>query len=518
MVNAKKILIFIWVLMPCFAIAQTMSNKEQRHINMKLLNLIEQYELTASLYDDGAKYAFMQLFSDDNVLIYSDILDYKAGNQINVAEYIKMLGSKENVSIHMMNVSRSDYVREGNNWATTITFDKSIVYNDANGVLFSSPEYYKADYSLSMHCIYDKDYDRCFITAINGTINSTNAHLPETFVVINHTNDKLEKLRINGHSLEFNSFDQALATKDMILVPWNEDIRLKTDVIAHTDNYDYVDLNFKTAHLRTKLRFAYALGSVFKVRSSTALNKDKSSGLEIGADLGYNIPIGRTASMGLYLGAAYSSSRINFSMNDIKYSYRTTDASGKSYLRHYELDNITEGITYTDLAIPIYLNFDHKLVNKLFLSWNIGAKIYLNGNIKITPYHIAGQVYGDYNGEIVSSRLSDALGSIERDYTAFLYPNDYNRNMLDFSLLGGLSLSYDIFKDSMYVFMKYNYEYGLTDVHTSNNNALFDEASHQYPMVYSAHQNANIATRSFMDCVSYRRQIMWLELGLIFKF
>ena len=517
MENVKKIAILLCLLVPMFATAQTLSNKERRHINMRLLNLVEQYESTAALYDDGTKYAFMQLFSNEKAPVYSDMLDYAASKQIDVSEYMKVLGGKQNVSLHMMNVSHDDYVLENGRWTTTVTFDKSIVYNDSNGVLFSSPEYYKANYLLSMKCVYDQDADRCFIQSVDGTMNSERQHLPEKFVVINHSDDKVDKISVDGGHLEFNSFDQAFTSVGSIHA-WNDDVRIKADTLAKTDNYDFVNLKYRKMHWRAKVRFAYALGSVFKVSTPVKTYSAKSSGFEFGAELGYNIPLGRTTSMGLYVGAAYSSSKLELGMNDIEYSYRTMDHSGKSYTRHYEFDSITEGVSYSDIAVPIYLNFDHKLVKNLYLSWNVGAKIYLNGTMKIRPYHLSGKVYGNYSGNIVSSQSSEAFGDVSGDCNVFLYPNSYNRNKTDLSVMGGLSLNYNIFKGSMFVFLKYSYEYGLTDVHKSDGRVLFDAESRQYPMVYSAHRNSNVATRSFMDCVSYKRQTMWLELGLMFKF
>lgn len=515
--NVKKIVVLLCLFVPFMAAAQTLSNKERRHINMRLLNLVEQYESSASLYDDGARCMFLQLFDGEKTPVYSDMLDYAAGQRIGAAEYARVLGGKQNVSLHVMNVSHDDYVFEDGRWTTTVTFDKSIVYNDANGILFSSPEYYKSNYSLSLKCVYDKDSDRCLIASIDGTMNSERQRLPEKYVVVNHTDDKVDKIMVEGSPLEFNSFDQAFAPAGAIRA-WNDDIRIKADTLAKADNYDFVNLKFRKTHWRAKIRFAYALGSVFKVSSPMKTDVCKSSGFEAGAELGYNIPLGRTTSMGIFFGAAYSSSKLELGLNNVEYSYRTMDRTGRNYTRHYRFDSITEGVSYSDIAIPVYLNFDHKLVRNLYLSWNVGAKIYLNGKVKVQPYHLSGTVYGDYNGNIVSSQPADALGDIDDDCNVFLYPDSYNRNTTDLSVLGGLSLSYNIFRGSMFVFLKYSYEYGLTDVHKSDGNALFDADSNQYPMVYSAHRNANVATRSFMDCVSYKRQTMWLELGMMFKF
>lgn len=506
----------LFLFSPFMAKAQTLSNQERRHINMRLLTLIEQYEINASLYDEANRYAFMQLFENEDTPVYSDMLDYAAGKSVSVSEYVKVLGERYNISTHIMNVSHNDYVFEDNQWTTVVKFNKSLTYNDINGILFSSSEYYKSNYVISMKCVYNKERDCCYITAINGHIDSEQEPLQNRYVVINHSDDKIEKLYVNGHPLEFNSFDQAFAPVGAIR-PWNDDIRLAADTIATTNQYEFVNLKFRISHWRTKLHFSYALGTVFKVTSQMDLNTTASSGFEAGVDFGYNIPLSRSSSMGLYLGAAYSSSKISFGLNDVAYSYQTMDSSGHLYTRHYEFSEITEELSYTDISIPVYINFDHKLFKNLYLNWNIGVKLYFNGEVNITPYHLSGRVYGDYNGNIVSSQTSDALGDVSGNYDTFLFPNSYNRSLYDLSLQGGIGLSYNLFKRSIFLFAEYKYEYGLTDVHKSEEKYLFANGNN-YPMVYSSRLNANVATRSFMDCVSYKRQAMWIDFGIMFKF
>lgn len=516
MKNIKRIVVLLFLLSPFMAKAQMLSNQERRHINMRLLALIEQYEINASLYDEANRYAFLQLFENEDVPVYSDMLDYAAGKPVSASEYVKALSERYNISTHIMNVNRDDYVLEDNRWTTVVKFDKSLTYNDVNGILFSSSEYYKADYSISMKCVYNKERDCCYITAINGQIDSEQEPLQERFVVVNHSNDKIEKLYVNGRPLEFNSFDQAFAPVGAIS-PWNDDIRLAADTIAATDRYEFVNLKFRSSHWRTKLHYSQALGSVFKVTSQMDLSSTASSGFEAGVDFGYNIPLSRTSSMGLYFGAAYSSSNISFGLKDVAYSYQTMDSAGQHYTRHYEFSEITEGLSYTDISIPVYLNFDHKLFKHLYLNWHLGVKVYLNGDATVTPYHLSGRTYGDYNGNIVSSQKADALGDVSGDYDAFLFPNSYSRNTYDLSLQGGIGLSYNLFRKAIFLFAEYRYEFGLTDVHKSEEKYLFGSGTH-YPMVYSSHLNANVATRSFMDCVSYKRQAMWIDFGLMFKF
>ena len=66
-------ILLVCMFMPLILAAQTLTNKERRAINSKLLTLIEDYERYASLYDDDAEYYFYEIF-DDNAEVVSDMI------------------------------------------------------------------------------------------------------------------------------------------------------------------------------------------------------------------------------------------------------------------------------------------------------------------------------------------------------------------------------------------------------------------------------------------------------------
>ena len=74
-----SLLLCIWL--PVSSVAQTLSNKEKRRINVKLLEAIEQYESNATIYDENTKYAFLEL-CDSDALIYCDLMDHATGKKI----------------------------------------------------------------------------------------------------------------------------------------------------------------------------------------------------------------------------------------------------------------------------------------------------------------------------------------------------------------------------------------------------------------------------------------------------
>jgi hypothetical protein len=251
------------------------------------------------------------------------------------------------------------------------------------------------------------------------------------------------------------------------------------------------------------------------------LDENESSGFEIGADLGCTVPMGSSSTIGLFVGAAISSTKLQVGVTQpFLYSYRTINASNEEYTRQYNISSIREGVSYLDLVFPAYLNFEHKLVKELYLSWHLGAKVYLNGMTTVNPYRLTGNVEAVYDNDIVVNTLDkkNAIGSLNGTYTEFMNPHSYNRNEIDYSAVAGLNLSYNIYRRRLLVYADFSYEYGLTSIHTSDENTLYNEETKQYPIIYSARLNKNIATRSFMDCISYKRRTMWLELGVMYKF
>ena len=510
----KILALYVVALLPSIVNAQTLTNKERRHINMRLLNLINQYEIGASAYDDNTKYQFLDLYKDKNVLIYSDLLDYEPAQKIPVEDYVRNLVTKQNLSVEMSDVVRQEYVWKNDAWHTTVRFSKSIIYNDENNVLFSSKEQYKTDYTISLDCVYDSETDRCYINSVEGSLPDSVTLMPRKFTIINHNSEKDDRLLYDSEPLKYNSFNQAFVADKKLLRPWHQDIRIKADTLAKTHSYSLINLRYKRTPWRIKARYAMTMGNAFEVSSPVNFTTNASSASEYGIDLGVMVS-GRSVSFGLFAGAALASSEISFAAGGYKYSYTTTDSKGVEYFRSYEIESASEAIKYSDIAVPAYLSLDFRLFKLMTLCFSAGAKLYLNGDATITPYHLKGQVYGTYVSGPNMSSAEEKFESFDQDYTSLLYPNTYSRNSTDLSIIGGVSLNFNLYKTAILMYGKYSYEMGLTDVHKSDENNLY--ASSTYPMVYSAHLNSNVATRSFMDCVSYKRKAMWLEFGLMFK-
>ncbi len=527
----------LWVVIPMTIFAQQPTAAEKRRMNLRLLELVETYEsslrTSRSFPFSKFKRRFISLHSNkQDSLVYSDLMDFKPGTRMSVEEYAKQLEVRQHLMCAISNLKKGDYIQKDGKWHISLSLDKTVTYYVSNDskvenppksmVYFSSLDYYKQPYKITLNCSYDPVSDTAKIESVDGTINSSVPMLQDGFYVVQRSGKKDARFKIEGapgDSLSFNSDGQAFVARDAIK-PWNEDVVLKVQTIADAQTFSHVKLDYTTTHWRAKLRFMTTLGSAFRVQSNEDIKSTKNNAIEVGVDLGYTIPMGGKTTMGLYTGLGLSSSTLQLNYGKpMEYNYRMSDADGVRYVRQYSISSVSEGVKYRDVVIPLYLGFDHKLYEKLYLNWQLGVKFYVNGAVKVNPYTIAGDVtavYGD--GQTISEREYDAIGSISGTYNKFLYPGSYTRDAVDASLLGGLGMSYDIFKGRLFAFLKFGYEVGLTTVHEGLASRFYDTNSRTYPIVYSGKINQNIATQSLINCVSFSRQAAWLELGLTYKF
>ncbi len=514
-------------LMPISLRAQDLTNADRRRINSAILRAVEEYESNAMLSDENSNYTFRQICTD-STMIYSDLLEYRQGQSISMNEYIEQMSQRDNVTYKIKNVRRTEPVYKNDLWHVLVKFDKSLFYTDVNGVFFSSEEYYKSDYELSLDMIYDKESDVCKITDIKGRLKSDISPLPDKFAVIQKSDDRDDRVRYDDEYIAFNGFDQAFVTEANVqgnkFGGWNDDIKVTLSKVPNqsSTNYDLMTLSYKRTHWRAKVRAAMSLGDALNMSSSNSLVREyaSSSAFEVGADIGYSIPMGRLASLSIYTGIAMSTTQLSFDASfdtdntyTLNCSIRDSDNDITYYERHYEISKATEGVKYNDIVVPVYLSIDHRLGHRrLWLSWMLGAKYYIEASTSSEQLHITGKV-GDKSAQ---ENLTPINGN--QPYSEFLFASGYRDSSISVSVVGGLAVNYKVTKNRpIYAFAKYSYEYGLDNIHESDNNPYYDKSSKNYPLVYSA-KKGDVATRSFMDCTTFSRQMSWLEVGVMFKF
>ncbi len=499
-------------------LAQELTNAEKRRINLKVLNTIEQYERTSALSDEDEVYMFRELFPSDSTYLPLDLMGVRNYmSSVTVKEYMDIVAATTfGLDISIYDVKKGNMTFDGGVWKVPIRFKKDMSYIDNNSVLFSSEEFYEGTkYDVTMTLEYDPAEDVCHIVSLEQTIDSRNQFPTERFYILNKSDDlskrenRFETKMFKHNKLEYNGFDQVFVDQNE-LKPWHQDVKIKYIPTTTADNYDVVKLKYNKLKWRAKLRYAQTFnkplvalssGGIFEITTQDAYVNSVSSAREIGVDFWRAALTGKKGTaLCFYTGIALSTSRVGLSADSFSYAYNTMDASGKSYKREYVIDSVTEEIEYTDYMIPVYVTIDHNFIGKwVQMSWMLGGKLYINKDVEASPMTVAGYI-----------NKQDFTAS----YSEFLAPTSYGK-ALSYSLMGGISFNVRACR-YVYPYFKVNYELGIGKYHKATQYDFCSDTN--YPFVYSAQTNDEIAVKSLLSCVDFYRKALWWEAGVMFKF
>ena len=233
--------------------------------------------------------------------------------------------------------------------------------------------------------------------------------------------------------------------------------------------------------------------------------------MEVGLDFGVTFPAGRKCKMGLYFGAGLSMSNLDLRLeNNISYDYNLLvfDKANMVYVskKHtYNIKSATERVEYKDLYIPIYFDFEFVLGKHMLLSFNFGAKGYLNMSAKVaSPYTVNYTINGV-------------------DYTltpdSFIIPNSYAKRPYDISGIANLGLDVNLYKKRIYLTVGAGYEYGFNKSYESTTISYEDSKKPILPVMKKdgSDRLADAATLSLIGGIHTMRNAIWFTTGLKFK-
>ena len=523
----RKVLIIIPLFMWLFSVvagAQSLSNKERRHINTRVLEVIEEYERVATVYDEEAEYVFLHLFEGANSPVLCDIIGHPLYlSQITVVEYAKELHNTAGTAdILISDVKKGEMSYSDRGWVIPITFRKNISYMDNLGYAFSVDKFYGKDLSMLMTLIYDPDSDTCKIESIEGKIDSDKTFPVGRFIIVNRPSDDhgaeyvkfVNEFKADGKLLSYNEFGQAFVSSVTPQVT-DVDVKVVVDTIARGLNYDVVGFDITRRKTRIKPRYGIAPLGAYNISATSGVNHG-SNAMEFGVDFGTTWPLGKSAKMGFFGGIGISMSKLDLSLsNPINYSYNTS-VMGENDLFEmrkltFDIDSAEEHLAFTDLVVPVYFETEHMIGNYLLLSWNFGVKAYLNMKTDFSPYILSGRMSEIY--ELGGSREMD----ISIKDNIYISPATYKRSLLDISAMANLGVDVNVFKRILYLSLRCGYEYGLNKSYKADRTGYSDISSGLYPVVYNPVDESFVAMHSFIGSTSYRRQALWFEFGLKLK-
>lgn len=362
------------------------------------LTTIENYEAMATIGDGEVYYDFLELFTSRDVLVYNDLLGVSGILEMPVSEYAdKMKTGMRNKIVSVRNVTTErPHKGDDGTWRVSLTFDKSVSYSNACGVLFSSNEFYGVDYRLTATLRYDDVADKCQIERIIGSV-ANERRMPDTYFVFKRTDKRDKELRYYGEEPIFNSYDQAFLRgtfSEMGFVYPDLDV----DLLPSQDECGIATMKYKVHKLRLKGHYDIVVGDVFGIGDEAdGLGKSKSTATTMGLELGYSFLSEGKLRTALFFGVGMEQSKIDLSYNSSDFFFSSdADVDRDNYIRHYEGLSLAQTLKLTDLVIPVYLDFSFTTNRLLSVYANLGVRVDLNMSHSIDKTSGTADVYGIY--------------------------------------------------------------------------------------------------------------------------
>ena len=507
------------------SMAQTLTNREKRHINDRLLALIQEYEMTSDLFDYDEEHIFLSLFVNDQVPVTCDVIGFPGYlDHMPVSEYVAAIKSEAlTFMVKVKDVVKGEMKPVGNGYEIPVQFRKSISYFDRNKYMFSTEQYYQTDLIMNMTVSYDVDTDLCLITGLEAEIEAEKEFPRGRFYVVNKSDiydvdskyhKYVDRLKIGNSTITYNENDQAF------LIPGEPtagdiDVTVVPDTLKSGFNYDVVKFSFDKQTSRLRLHTAVAPFGSYNVETPSYISS-KTNAFEAGLDIGFTWNAGKASKMGFYFGAGVSMSYIGMSLDHISYGYETsvmvpTSTSAYDQFKDmsiwYEISSAQEQMKFTDVYVPIYFELEHMAGTYLMISWNFGIKGYCNMYVT-SAYTLDGSVKIDDN----------ASKSFKIENGPFIHPLSYSRSPFDVSAFGNLGVDINLFRQKTYFSLKAGYEYGFRPSYSKDGLDYYDQSNNIYPVVYNPIGNGNnVAFHSMITKLSFQRRAVWIQAGFKFK-
>ncbi len=397
----KKILLYIILIFPFSAFAQVLSNAELRKLNYHIVDLLEEYEFLLQNPTDRARYEFVSLFEDSNILIYNDLLGISSKKEVTVEEYANLLYSNSNAcKILIKNVDKQEIVETDTHFVVDVKFGKYMQYYNKCGVVFDSEDYYKTDHEITATIAMDKNDGSVLIRTIKGSINSNTPPFPLEYNVYSYNEPRDNEVCVNGKKIEYNLFGQSIVEKNAKIDFKDSEVVLK--IVQDDENCGLYSFQYKQRCWRIRPKIEFNIGNTYSFGGDYGNEMlESETMLEYGLDFGYAIVKKPKFKLSLFTGASFVKSNLEFKQDELAYKYyysapSTIDYDGDTYERHYEVANMNAKMDITQIAIPLYLDFDFQFSRRLSAFVQMGVKTFVSTSCSVKDFTTNVKTYGVY--------------------------------------------------------------------------------------------------------------------------
>lgn len=405
------------------ASAQTLTMSQRRDFSRKALELIDSYRRLSEMSGAEEALEFGQLFSDGSAVIFNDLPGLSAKPEMTVAEYTSLLNSGINTpAANIKSIRRGKPVYKDGKWTMDIAFDKDIRYVTRCGAVMETEQYFGDDFHCVATVVYNPSTGKCAISSITGSTSSDVPMLGPDHTVVKKHKPFRQKVSANGMPLRFDSYGQAFVNGTPASICFTTDAPdTRVKVYGDTENRECGNLEINARPMRFRVRpyVGIGVGDVFSfeslyVRGSEYISQSET---EFGVDLGYSIPLGRSLKLNLFVGAAYSTSKLDASLGSYDFWYHAgadADMDGDSYVRTYNLTDIEDSRKFSSLAIPVSFDFEYSFSRRVSAFVRAGAKVYLNSLSSTHDFNATAFIYGtypQYDNLVIDAEWMNGFGS-----------------------------------------------------------------------------------------------------------
>ena len=528
----KKILLILVIAIFANVVYSQQAAPEQIYqMNEDALKMVLEYKAQASM---NKPRRFVRLFENEDIQIYNDLLGLSTEKTLSVKDYATLM-EKEALypTIKIQNLKKESIYRKNGKWMMDLSFEKELTYTDKCGVLFSTEEYYGQYHIITMTLAWNNDFKTCLIAKLEGKNNSRVGELNNYKVIVSSSNEKDKKrennVLVNGKHLKFNSFGQYIISANAELV-YEKDQDMKFELVQNESGCEIYSIKYDPMSMRIKPH--YNLGAIMPYGKyfESGLLMSRAVYNEVGIDFGYVIPSMNRFQLGVYLGLGYAASGMRFSIDSLDFHYNAgaeADIDGDEYTRYYAMRDMTQRLKIKDLTVPLYVDFNVHINDRISVYADLGIKNYLNLTSSLSG------VKGSYSTWGVYPQYSDlmldhntGLGQFVPEGTAFsaqLTTNKLAMRRYSMDLLTALGVRVKL-KDEqffpLYFDFSLGYQYSLLAPYKNKDFRVLPsgEVSVDEALVTYTTANGELIT-PFVDFVSnLRRKMFTFNFSIIYKF
>lgn len=503
--------------------SQSIPLELEREFLLDAIDILDSYEYSSRLRNSDDVIAFKELFINDDVKLYNDLLGLSVEEELSLPEYIDLM--RNNVVspiVTLKNVRKKSLTDDGKNLVLVLDFDKEVRYNNKCGAILSSNAYYGGkDYNMEMVISMDKNTKKSVITSIKGSIDSKQPKLGNNFAIIEKNDPRDEIVTNNGKNLTFNVFDQAF-----VPIPYNLNYPDEVEnmkVVQQDPSCNKLLLTYHPLRWNIKPHVNISLGKGFSINENSPVLDIASSSLEFGIDFGYSIPMKSKLNIAVFTGIGYSTGKIKMNVGDLNYHYlasASADMDADTYVRYYEISNLKQQISLSHLVVPLYADFSYKFHKYISGFVQLGMKTYINTGSKISDFTgnmFAYGLYPQYGDLIIDAPYMNDFG-----YSEITENTGSNLKFkgASFDALMGLGVRANIW-GPISIEAGVNYQLGLTEIVGTERepgilrDGLVTEAEAFATYTVTNGTHINLLT-DYLGKI--KRNSLKLNIGIIFKF